>query len=210
MSHLFDLAFNLNLSAGIPGINEQSKTADKFEEYADALYNYTIGNLEELLSISNNDGYHVGMAFSHIVNNTPFVEPQDPFYDSNQRLKMSLYCATICLWRGVQMGTMQSIIATHSLIQLIDKHRMHYFEPIFMMLTGLSLGEIIEKSPDDIKNKTEKIYKCTKYYLIQLTRAQDAFKDANLKACELGEKYMNAIHDNMCDSLHGYMSLGVI
>ena len=72
MSKLKDLAFSLNLSAGIPGMNIQSKTADKFQEYADALYDYTTKNLEEFLSISDNDGYHVGMAFSHILEHTSY------------------------------------------------------------------------------------------------------------------------------------------
>ena len=106
---------------------------------------------------------------------------------------------------------MQSMIATHTLIQLIDKYRLRYFEPIFMMLTGLSLRQIIEeKTPDEVKKMTEKIYKITKYYLIQITRMQDAFKDANMKACELGEKFMNTIHDEMCNSLRGYITLGLL
>ena len=38
MSKIQELAFTLNLSAGIPGMNIQSKTADKFDEYAKDLY----------------------------------------------------------------------------------------------------------------------------------------------------------------------------
>ena len=151
------------------------------------------------------------MAFSHIVDKTPEPVSGDLFKEDDTRLKLSLYCAVICLWRAVQQGTMQSMIATHTLIQLIDKYRLRYFEPIFMMLTGLSLRQIIEeKTPDEVKKMTEKIYKITKYYLIQITRMQDAFKDANMKACELGEKFMNTIHDEMCNSLRGYITLGLL
>ena len=50
MSKIQELAFTLNLSAGIPGMNIQSKTADKFDEYAKDLYDYTLNNLEDFLS----------------------------------------------------------------------------------------------------------------------------------------------------------------
>lgn len=93
-------------------MNIQSKTADKFDEYAKDLYDYTLNNLEEFLSISDNDGYHVGMAFSHILERTPYIETDNDFNDENTKFKMSLHCAVIGLWRGIQMGTMQSIIAT--------------------------------------------------------------------------------------------------
>ena len=46
MSKIQELAFTLNLSAGIPGMNIQSKTADKFDEYAKDLYDYTLNNLK--------------------------------------------------------------------------------------------------------------------------------------------------------------------
>ena len=54
------------------------------------------------------------------------------------------------------------------------------------------------------------IYKCIKYYLIQLTRAQDAFTDANMKACEIGKKYLSVMHDEYCDDLRGFSSFGII
>ena len=53
MSKIQELAFTLNLSAGIPGMNIQSKTADKFDEYAKDLYDYTLNNLEEFLSLKS-------------------------------------------------------------------------------------------------------------------------------------------------------------
>ena len=53
MSKIQELAFTLNLSAGIPGMNIQSKTADKFDEYAKDLYDYTLNNLEEFLSLTS-------------------------------------------------------------------------------------------------------------------------------------------------------------
>lgn len=81
MSKIQELAFTLNLSAGIPGMNIQSKTADKFDEYAKDLYDYTLNNLEDFLSISDNDGYHVGMAFSHILERTPYIETENDFTD---------------------------------------------------------------------------------------------------------------------------------
>ena len=206
-----NLASDLNLSMGIPELGIQSRTADKFDEYADELYKYTLNNIEELLSINENDGYHVGMAFSHIIEKMPVPESRLQLGTDNKRLKISLNCAVICLWRGIQMRTMQSVIATHELIKIIDKYKTSYFERTFVKLTGLSLLEIIEeKSPNEVQSRTDKVYKLIKYYLIQLTRAEDAFKDANMKACELGEKLMKSLHDEMCDNLSGYISFGII
>ena len=210
MSINHELSITLNLSAGIPGMNIQSKTADKFDEYADSLYDYTINNLEDFLSISDNDGYHVGMAFSHILERTLYIETDNDFDDENTKFKMSLHCAVIGLWRGIQMGTMQSIIATHRLIYLIDKYKFPHFDLMFTRLLGLSLNELFEANPEDVKTKKDKIYKCIKYYLIQLTRAQDAFKDANMKACEMGKKYLDVMHDEYCDDLRGFSSFGII
>ena len=210
MSKIQELAFTLNLSAGIPGMNIQSKTADKFDEYAKDLYDYTLNNLEEFLSISDNDGYHVGMAFSHILERTPYIETDNDFTDENTKFKMLLHCAVIGLWRGIQMGTMQSIIATQRLIYLIDKYKIPHFNLMFTLLMGMSLNELCEANPDDVKTKKDMIYKCIKYYLIQLTRAQDAFKDANMKACEIGKKYLSVMHDEYCDDLRRFSSFGII
>lgn len=210
MSKLQELAFSLNLSAGIPGMNIQSKTADKFDEYAEVLYNYTINNLEEFLSISDSDGYHVGMAFSHILDRTPYIETDDDFDDENIKFKISLHCAMIGLWRGIRMGTMQSVIATQRLIKLIDKYKTPHFDLTFTKLIGMSLNELLDTDSGDIEKRKDNIYKCIKYYLIQITRVQDAFKDANLKVCEIGKKYLDVMHDEYCDDLRGYSSFGII
>ena len=108
------------------------------------------------------------------------------------------------------MGTMQSIIATQRLIYLIDKYKIPHFDLMFTKLMGMSLNELFEANPDDVKTKKDMIYKCIKYYLIQLTRAQDAFTDANMKACEIGKKYLSVMHDEYCDDLRGFSSFGII
>ena len=77
---------------------------------------------------------------------------------------------------------------------------------MFTKLMGMSLNELFEANPDDVKTKKDMIYKCIKYYLIQLTRAQDAFTDANMKACEIGKKYLSVMHDEYCDDLRGFSS----
>ena len=210
MSKIQELAFTLNLSARIPGTNIQPKTADKFDEYADILYDYTINNIDDFLSISDNDGYHVGMAFSYILECTQYKETDNAFDDDNTRFKISLHCAVIGLWRGIQMRTIQSIIATQRLIYLIDKYKFPHFDFMFTKLIGLSLNELLEAKPEDVKTKKDMIYKCIKYYLIQLTRAQDAFKGANIKACEMGMKYLSLIHDRYCSDLRIFSSLGVM
>lgn len=214
MSKIHELAFSLNMSVGIPGMNLQTKTSDKFDEYAEALYDYTKNNLEEFLSISDNDGYHVGMAFSHILERTPYIEKdieKDSVFEyENTKFNISLHCAVIGLWRGIQMGTMQSIIATQRLIYLIDKYKCPHFDLMFTKLIGLSLKEVFETDSDDLETRKEAIYKCIKYYLIQLTRAQDAFKNANMKVCEMGKNYLNIMHHEYCDNLRGYSALGII
>ena len=209
MSKLKDLAFSLNLSAGIPGMNIQSKTADKFQEYADALYDYTTKNLEEFLSISDNDGYHVGMAFSHILEHTSYKESDNVFNEENNKFNMSLHCTVIGLWRGIQMGTMQSVIAAQRLIYLLEKYKTH-FDIMYAKLTGMSLNDLMESDKEDVEAKKENICKCILYYLIQITKAQDAFKDANMKACEIGKKYLDVMHDEYCEDLKGFSLFGII
>ncbi len=209
MSKLKDLAFSLNLSAGIPGMNIQSKTADKFQEYADALYDYTTKNLEDFLSISDNDGYHVGMAFSHILEHTSYKESDNVFNEENNKFNMSLHCTVIGLWRGIQMGTMQSVIAAQRLIYLLEKYKTH-FDIMYAKLTGMSLNDLMESDKEDVEAKKENICKCILYYLIQITKAQDAFKDANMKACEIGKKYLDVMHDEYCEDLKGFSLFGII
>ena len=104
---------------------------------------------------------------------------------------------------------MQSCIAADTLIYTIDNYKERFFTQIFMGLTG-TLEEILEFNPDDLKKRVETIYKYIKYYLIQITRAEDAFKDANIEACKKGKHYLNAMCENVKDSLNGYRALGIL
>lgn len=209
MSHIKDLAFNLNLSSGVPGM-PQTKNPVKFNEYAKELCNCIENSIEEILSINNNEGYHVGTAFSYVVNWMQDSNSGKDINDFNTKFKLSLYCAIISLWKGIQVGNMQSVMASHTLIHLIDTYKDKYLFTQFYRLTEMSVGEIINLPHEETNSKAEKIYKYIKYYLIQLTRAQDAFKDANLNTCKLGKKYMEGLHDEISEDLNGYLFLGVI
>ena len=122
---------------------------------------------------------------------------------------MSLHCTVIGLWRGIQMGTMQSVIAAQRLIYLLEKYKTH-FDIMYAKLTGMSLNDLMESDKEDVEAKKENICKCILYYLIQITKAQDAFKDANMKACEIGKKYLDVMHDEYCEDLKGFSLFGII
>lgn len=196
---IIDMAMGVNLSA-FPN----SRIAEQFPEKADALYNYCSKHVEEVLSLSDSDGYHTGMAFFNLI-----YKPEN-YSQDNKKLKFSLYCSVICLWKGIQMGTVQSCIAADMLIRTIDNFKDRYFIQIFMELTGLTLGEILEHNPEDLKKRVEAIYKHIKYYLVQITRAEDAFKDANIEACKKGKRYLNAMYESVKDSLNGYRAIGIL
>ena len=191
-----NMAMDVNFSA-MPN----SRTAEQFSEKADLLYSYCSNHIEELLSLSENDGYHTGMAFFNLISK---IE------DHGQKFKFSLYCTVLCLWKGIQLGTMQSCIAADTLIHTIDNFKDKYFLNLFMGLTGLTLGEILEHDPDDLKKRVETIYKSIKYYLIQITRGQEAYKDANIESCKKGERYLYALYESIKESLNGYRSIGML
>lgn len=202
---IIDMAMGVNLSA-FP----KSRTAEQFSEKADDLYNYCSKHVEEVLSLSDNDGYHTGMAFFNIISRLKESEREEKYSYDDKKLKFSLYCSVICLWKGIQMGTMQSCIAADTLIHTIDNYKDKFFVKIFMQLTGFSLGEMLEHDSEDLKKRIETIYKHIKYYLIQITRADDAFKDANIEACKKGERYLNAMCDCIKDILNAYCSIGML
>lgn len=186
-----------------------SRTAEQFFVNANSLYNYCSNHVEELLSLSDNDGYHTGMAFCNIISRLEESGKNNEFSHDNIKLKFSIYCEVLCLWKGIQMGTMQSCIAADALIHTIDNYKERFFIQIFMGLTG-TLEEILECNPDDLKKRVETIYKYIKYYLIQITRAEDAFKDANIEACKKGKRYLNAMYESVKDSLNGYRAIGIL
>jgi len=198
------MAMNVNFSA-MPN----SRTSEQFLENANTLYNYCSNHVEELLSLSDSDGYHAGMAFCKIISNLEESGKNEQLSYDDKKLKFSLYCEVLCLCKGIQMGTMQSCIAADTLIHTIDNYKERFFTQIFMGLTG-TLEEILRCNPDDLKKRVETIYKHIKYYLIQITRAEDAFKDANIEACRKGKRYLNAMYESVKDSLNGYRSLGIL
>ena len=199
-----DMAMNVNFSA-----MRNSRTSEQFLENANTLYNYCSNHVEELLSLSDSDGYHAGMAFYNIISNLEESGKNEQLSYDDKKLKFSLYCEVLCLCKGIQMGTMQSCIAADTLIHTIDNYKERFFTQLFMGLTG-TLEEILEFNPDDLKKRVETIYKYIKYYLIQITRAEDAFKDANIEACKKGKRYLNAMYESVKDSLNGYRALGIL
>lgn len=199
-----DNAMNVNFSA-MPN----SRTSEQFLENANTLYNYCSNHVEELLSLSDSDGYHAGMAFCNIISDLEESGKNEQLSYDDKKLKFSLYCEVLCLCKGIQMGTMQSCIAADTLILTIDNYKERFFTQIFMGLTG-TLEDILAFNPDDLKKRVESIYKYIKYYLIQITRAEDAFKDANIEACKKGKHYLNAMYENVKDSLNGYRALGIL
>ncbi len=199
-----DIAMNVNFSA-----MRNSRTSEQFLENANTLYNYCSNHVEELLSLSDSDGYHAGMAFCNIISNLEESGKNEQLSYDDKKLKFSLYCEVLCLCKGIQMGTMQSCIAADTLIHTIDNYKERFFTQLFMGLTG-TLEEILEFNPDDLKKRVETIYKYIKYYLIQITRAEDAFKDANIEACKKGKRYLNAMYESVKDSLNGYRALGIL
>lgn len=198
------MAMNVNFSA-MPN----SRTSEQFLENANTLYNYCSNHVEELLSLSDSDGYHAGMAFCNIISDLEESGKNEQLSYDDKKLKFSLYCEVLCLCKGIQMGTMQSCIAADTLIHTIDNYKERFFTQIFMGLTG-TLEDILAFNPDDLKKRVESIYKYVKYYLIQITRAEDAFKDANIEACKKGKHYLNAMYENVKDSLNGYRALGIL
>ena len=198
------MAMDVNFSA-IPN----SRTAEQFLEKANLLYNYCSNHVEELLSLSDSDGYHTGMAFCNVISKLEESGRYGQLSQDDKKLKFSLYCEVLCLCKGIQMRTMQSCIAADTLIHTIDYYKEKFFIQLFMGLTG-SLEEILGCNPDDLKKRVETIYKHVKYYLIQITRAEDAFKDANTEACEKGKRYLNAMYESVKDSLNGYRALGIL
>lgn len=198
------MAMNVNFSA-----MRNSRTSEQFLENANTLYNYCSNHVEELLSLSDSDGYHAGMAFCNIISNLEESGKNEQLSYDDKKLKFSLYCEVLCLCKGIQMGTMQSCIAADTLTHTIDNYKERFFTQLFMGLTG-TLEEILEFNPDDLKKRVETIYKYIKYYLIQITRAEDAFKDANIEACKKGKRYLNAMYESVKDSLNGYRALGIL
>lgn len=186
-----------------------SRTAEQFLEKANSLYNYCSNHVEELLSLSDSDGYHTGMAFCNLISNLEESGRHEQLSHDDKKLKFSLYCEVLCLYKGIQMGTMQSCIAADTLIHTIDYYKERFFTQIFMGLTG-TLEEILESNPDDLKKRVETVYKYIKFYLIQITRAEDAFKDANIEACKKGKRYLNDMCESVKDSLNGYRALGIL
>lgn len=202
---IIDLAMNVNFSA-IPN----SKTAEKYQENSKALYDYCTKHVEELLSLSNNEGYHTGMAFIQVIAKMKDPDCGDRHSVDAVKFKFSLYSAVVCLWKGIQMGTMQSCIAADTLIHTIDQYKEQYFVQLFMRLTGSSLVEILGRNPESLKIEIENIYKNVKYYLVQITRAQDAFKDADIEKCNDGEGYLESLYEEIKNALNGYRVLGMI
>lgn len=83
-----------------------SRMAGQYKEHAETLYNYCCQNVNEFLSLSDNDSFHVGMAFNIIVSN--MEETQNRMSPEATKFKFSLYASLLCLFKALQMGTMQS------------------------------------------------------------------------------------------------------
>ena len=198
-----ELAMRVNYSA-IPG----SINANKIGEYADELFKYCSNNVGELLSLNNNDSYHVGMSFNIITSS--MEEPQSTLSGNSTKFKFSLFASLICLIKATQMGTMQSCIAANGIIKLIDRCKTTSLFTVFAPMTGESVSQIVESEPGDILKQIDTICNIIKYYLIQITRAEDAFKDAKMDICNKGRQLLSLLLNELKEKLEGYESFGML
>lgn len=198
-----ELALNVSYSV-MPG----SRTAGQYKEHAETLYNYCCQNVNEFLSLCDNDSFHVGMAFNIIVSN--MEETQNRMSSEATKFKFSLYASLLCLFKALQMGTMQSCIAAGGAIKLIDRCKDTSLRTVFAMLTGGTLSELIKSEPDDLLKRIDFIYKRLKYLLIQITRADEAFKDADMNLCNQGKKILSVFYNELREKFLGYEAMGIL
>lgn len=211
---LIEMAQNVNFSADT---RSYAHIQEKFDENVNTLYEYCSQNPQTIISANNNEGYHVGTAFYNILKK--MEEPELlSISDDSTKFKFSLVCAVICLKKAIDMGTVQSGIAAGYMLEILKNYENHLSSIVFG-LTNEYIKEnftnadtILKLKPinGDIKTIISKRLYLLKYYVAQITRLQDAFKDADIDACKLGNLYLNALSLEQEERLNGYMSFGII
>ena len=203
MNDIKKLIDDVNFAA-IP--NAYPEYAQQLPQRIDSLLKYFKSNPSVIFNIDGSFAFQLGRAFNVVFRSFNDVENEDA--------KFAFRCATIGLCKAVNMGTMQSAIAARDLYHLLNDCQS--LTEILLIQMG---NEYMEEryhiskelySPDLNWSKiVEWRFKRIAYYLAQVVRLQDAFKDADLKACKIGELYLDALLFESEQMIQGYMALGI-
>lgn len=204
MEKLIDLARDINFSV-LNGVSQD--IYKELHQKVGRLIKIAQSDPAAILYIDGNGGFQLGQAFD--VSFSSFNN-----WNCNDA-KFVYYCCIICYCKAIAMGTMQSAIAAHKLYLLLENN-CQLVEPIILGMTNEYMEEQFnmpkdEFSPNvDTKKKIEWRFSRLKYFLVQITRAQDAFKNADIKACKVGNLYLQALQNEAKVKIEGYMFLGII
>lgn len=204
MNILYEIASDVNFAA-MKGAKED--IAKELPQRIKKLIAYFQNDPLAILSVDGHNGFHLGQAFDVA------------FYSFNDKncndAKFSFYCSIIGYCKAIELGTMQSAMAAQKLYKLLNSN--HLLSDV--MLLSMSNEYMVEKfnipreffSPTvDMKEVIEWRFARLNYYLSQITRLQEAFKDANITACKIGNLYLQALLIEAKEKIEGYMFLGIV
>lgn len=204
MNTLYEITSDVNFAA-MEGVKED--IAKELPQRIKKLIAYFQNDPSAILSVDGHNGFHLGQAFD-----VAFYS----FDDKNcNDAKFSFYCSIIGYCKAIELGTMQSAMAAQKLYKFLDNN--HQLSDV--MLLSMSNEYMVEKfnipreffsSTVDMKKVIEWRFARLNYYLAQITRLQDAFKDANITACKIGNLYLQALLIEAKERIEGYMYLGIV
>lgn len=204
MNTLYEITSDVNFAA-MEGVKED--IAKELPQRIKKLIAYFQNDPSAILSVDGHNGFHLGQAFD-----VAFYS----FDDKNcNDAKFSFYCSIIGYCKAIELGTMQSAMAAQKLYKFLDNN--HQLSDV--MLLSMSNEYMVEKfnipreffSPTvDMKKVIEWRFARLNYYLAQITRLQDAFKDANITACKIGNLYLQALLIEAKERIEGYMYFGIV
>lgn len=204
MNPLFEIASDVNLAA-MEGVKEE--IAKELPQRIKKLIAFFQNDPLSMISVDGHNGFHLGQAFD-----VAFY-----YYEDKNSIdaKFAFYCSVIGYCKAIELGTMQSAMAAQKLYHLLENN--HRLSDV--MLLGMTNEYMLEQfnipreffSPNvDMKKVIEWRFARLNYYLAQITRLQDAFKDANITACKIGNLYLQALLNEAKERIDGYMYLGVV
>lgn len=204
MNPLFEIASDVNLAA-MEGVKEE--IAKELPQRIKKLIAFFQNDPLAMVSVDGHNGFHLGQAFD-----VSFYSYEDK---NSTDAKFAFYCSVIGYCKAIELGTMQSAMAAQKLYQLLENN--HQLSDV--MLLGMTNEYMVERfnipreffSPNvDTKKVIEWRFARLNYYLAQITRLQDAFKDANITACKIGNLYLQALLNEAKERIEGYMYLGIV
>ncbi|MBO7068039.1 MAG: hypothetical protein J6W52_05115 [Bacteroidaceae bacterium] len=199
---IYDLSLTVNACIPIFAPYTPNDEAEhKMEKFLQIFKNDT----DSLLNINGSNGWHAGQAFYNTLTYHRTLDEEDK--------KFCFAGAIISLVKALEMGTMQSVMAINTLIEMIKSNReivdlYVYAMPDERMVCDLKMpSTLISTSNLQMKEGIKVRLSCILKFLVALQENRLDQADNETKA---GKYYLSALFDEAYHRIGGYAYLGII